>query len=410
MSVIIPGSRRPFGVLGAHTVRRKIFQNEDIRFLESVAHVLSEAIERSRSELAIRRSESWLRNLVATTQDAVVSIDRRGCVVLFNAAAERIFGYTASEMVGRKVNTLMTEPYAAEHDGYIARYEATGQAHAIGKIRTVTAKRKNGATFPVELSLTEIEVDEEVHYAAFIRDISETVDLHAKLLENERLAAIVATAAKIAHEISNPLNGVYLTLQLVEQKLEKQLPADERVGADITRVKKEIARLNQLVREFRVLSGQQKYDFRPVQLSELIDEVVALQQPVCESSGIRIARRIAPGASDISADEYRLKQALLNLVKNSMEAMPGGGELAIEVSCSDDIVTINLTDSGSGIPPGTDVFAPFFTTKKEGTGLGLIIARQIISAHGGTLSYDSRPGSGTTFRITLPFNSSNRIN
>jgi two-component system sensor kinase FixL len=351
-----------------------------------------------------------LRNLVSTTQDAVVSIDRRGCVVLFNAAAERIFGYAANEIVGRKVNTLMAEPYAAEHDGYIARYEVTGQAHAIGKIRTVTAKRKNGATFPVELSVTEIEVDDEVHYAAFIRDISETVDLHARLVENERLAAIGGTAAKIAHEISNPLNGIFLTLQLVEQRLGRQPAADERVAADIARVKKEIAGLNQLVREFRELSRQQNYDFRPVQVSALIDEVVALQLPACETSGIQITQRIAPDISDISADEYRLKQALLNLIKNAMEAMPDGGELGIEATRSDDAVTIEFTDTGSGIPAGTDVFSPFFTTKKEGTGLGLIIARQIISAHGGTLSYDSQPGSGTTFRITLPFNSSNRIN
>ena len=111
---------------------------------QRTASLAAEVAQRIRSEEILQRRESWLRSLIFTTQDAVVSIDRRGCVVLFNAAAERIFGYTAEEIVGRKVNELMAEPYGSEHDQYIERYERTGEAHAIGRIRVVTAKRKNG--------------------------------------------------------------------------------------------------------------------------------------------------------------------------------------------------------------------------------------------------------------------------
>ncbi|MGN6719504.1 MAG: PAS domain S-box protein, partial [Candidatus Binatia bacterium] len=212
LSVIIPGRELPFGVLGAHTSKRRKFKNEDVHFLESVAHILSAAIQRGTSESAVQKSEAWLRNLVATTQDAVVSIDRRGCVVLFNQSAERIFGYKAGEIVGCKVNVLMGEPYAAEHDGYIERYENTGEPRAIGRIRTVTARKKDGTLFPIELSVTEIDIDQNVHYAAFIRDISDKVELQKQLMESEKLAAIGGTAAKIGHEIANPLNGIYLTL------------------------------------------------------------------------------------------------------------------------------------------------------------------------------------------------------
>ena len=158
--------------------------------------VFRDVSARRRVEQDLARSASWLRNLIATTQDAVLSIDRRGCVVSFNPAAERIFGYTAAEIVGRKVNKLMAEPYASEHDGYIERYERTGEARAIGRIRTVTAKRRNGELFPIELSVTEIEVDQDVHYAAFIRDISEKAKLQEQLVERERLATIGTTAAK----------------------------------------------------------------------------------------------------------------------------------------------------------------------------------------------------------------------
>ncbi|MGH7796307.1 MAG: ATP-binding protein [Candidatus Binatia bacterium] len=410
VSVVIPGRDRAFGVLGAHSVRRLTFHPEHINFLDSVAHVLSQAIEQRRSESAIQRSESWLRHLVATTQDAVVSIDRRGCVALFNASAERIFGYTAAEIVGRKVNLLMAEPYASEHDGYVARYERTREPHAIGRIRKVTAKRKDGTEFPVELSVTEIEVDDEVHYAAFLRDVSETVELHARAVENERLAAIGGTAARIGHEIANPLNGIYLTLQLVEQRLARQLSPDERVAADVVKVKREIGRLNQLVQEFRTLARKQAYRFRPTHLPTLLDEVVDLQRPLCESSGITVVRRSAADLPAIDIDEDKLKQALLNLLKNAMEAMAHGGKLTIEVRRSGDDIIIEVSDTGTGITPVTDVFAPFFTTKKDGSGLGLIIVRQIVSAHGGAITYDSRAGEGTTFRITLPLSSSIRIN
>lgn len=402
MSVVIPGHERAFGVLGAHTLKRRTFRSEDVHFLESVAHILSEAMERARRETALRRSESWLRSLVATTQDAVVSIDRRGRVVLFNAAAERIFGYRAGEIVGQKVNLLMAEPYASEHDDYVKRYERTGQARAIGRIRTVTAKRKDGALFPIELSVTEIAVDDQVHYAAFIRDISEKTRLQEKLLESEKLAAIGNTAAKIAHEIANPLNGIYLTLQLVEQRLLRRPVPDDAALSNIVKIKKEIGRLNQLVRDFRSLARQQTYDFRPLHLDRVIDEVVDLQQPLLQSHGIVIQRSIADDVPVVRVDEDKFKQALLNLIKNAAEAMPGGGVISIAVTRRGDEVVLEVADNGVGIPKGTDVFAPFVTTKKDGTGLGLLIVWQIATAHGGTVSYDSEPGQGTTFRLTLP--------
>lgn len=402
LSVIIPGRERPFGVLGAHTSKRRKFKNEDVHFLESVAHILSAAIQRGTSESAIQKSEAWLRNLVATTQDAVVSIDRRGCVVLFNQSAERIFGYRAEEIIGRKVNTLMAEPYAAEHDEYIERYEKTREAKAIGQIRTVTARRKDGMLFPIELSVTEIEIDENVHYAAFIRDISDKVELQKQLVESEKLAAIGGTAAKIGHEIANPLNGIYLTLQLIEQRLSRQASVDERVTGDVLRIKKEIGRLNQLVQEFRTLSRQQDYHFRPMNLAALLNETLDLQQPVLEARSIVISRHIADDLPGVPVDEDRMKQALLNLIKNAGEAMPNGGTLTVAVTASDGSVAIHIKDTGIGIAPGSDIFQPFFTTKKEGTGLGLIIVRQIILAHRGTIVYDSEPGEGTTFHITLP--------
>jgi PAS domain S-box-containing protein len=403
MSVIVEGTGRPFGVLGAHTSKQRTFSTDDIYFLEAVANVLSAAISREKSEEEMRRSESWLHNLIATTQDAVLSIDRRGCVVLFNAAAERIFGYSAEEIVGSKVNELMAEPYASEHDGYIARYERTGEARAIGRIRTVTAKRKNGELFPIELSVTEIEVDQEVHYAAFIRDISEKAKLQDQLVERERLATIGTTAAKIGHELANPLNGMSLTIQLLEQRLSKQpYPPDNQVTATVRRLKNEISRLKQLAGQFRTISRRERYDFQATELADLIDDVIKIQRPHLAQLNIEVEQLIPTDLSTVIVDRDKIKQALLNLLKNAGEAMPHGGKITVEVHTTEDGILIDISDTGAGIPLDIDAFEPFVTTKKEGTGIGLVIVRQVVTAHGGKISYHSRPGEGTTFRIELP--------
>jgi PAS domain S-box-containing protein len=526
ISVIIGPSDHPYGILGAHTAKPRAFFQDDVHFLQAVANVLSQVIEHSRDLEEIRRNSTWLERLIETTQDAVVSIDRRGCIVLFNAAAERVFGYSAGEIVGRKVNDLMAEPYATEHDGYIARYERTGEpraigrirtvegrrksgetfplelsvtqvataeseevhyaafmrdisevrrsqawlqsliettqdavlsidrqgrvvlfnpaaeqifgyareevigqkvnmlmaepyatehdeyiaryertgeARAIGRIRTVSARRKDGALFPIELSVTEISLDQDVHYAAFIRDISEKTRLQTQLVENERLAAIGSTAARIGHELANPLNGMSLTIQLLEQRLNRLTDgAGTQLAPTVKRLKDEISRLQKLLGEFATISRKEKYEFRPVNLVQLIEDIVGLQAPQLASNGIEIRTSLPRNLPVVNIDRDKIKQALLNLIKNSAEAMPQGGSITIDADNANGTVVLEITDTGQGIPLDIDAFEPFVTTKKEGTGIGLVIVRQILTAHEGRISYRSTPGKGTTFRVELP--------
>lgn len=403
LTVIIGTTERPFGVLGAHAGSRRTFSQEDVHLLESVAHVLFQVFAHSRALNQVRRNAYWLERLIATTQDAVLSIDRSGHVLLFNPAAERIFGYTRSEMLRQKVNILMGEPYRSEHDQYIANYEKTGEARAIGKIRTVTARRKSGELFPIELSVTEIRDDKDVRYAAFIRDISEKTKMHAQLVESARLAAIGSTAAKIGHELANPVNGMSLTIQLLEQRIGKI--ADSSSGAllaTVKRLKDEIARLHKLVGQFATISRREKYDFRQDSLATLISDIIALQAPYFAEHAIKLEWAVAADLPLVVMDPDRIKQALLNLLKNAGEALPEGGKIRLKSFAVDDAVVVEISDSGSGIPPEIDAFEPFVTTKKEGTGVGLVIVRQIVTAHSGEVSYRSTPGQGTTFRLELP--------
>jgi len=526
LSVIIPGRDRPFGVLGAHTIKRRAFKPDDVHFLEAVANVLSEAIERKKAEEEIRRSANWLERLIETTQDAVVSIDRQarivlfnpgaerifgyskaeiqgqkvnvlmaepyatehdfyieryertgearaigrirtvegrrkngetfpielsvtkvttvegeevqyaafirdisevrrgqawlqslidttqdavlsidhqGRVVMFNPAAERIFGYTRNEIVGQKVNLLMAEPYATEHDGYIEHYERTGEARAIGRIRTVTARRKNSELFPIELSVTKIAEDQDVQYAAFIRDISEKARLQAQLLENERLVAIGTTAAKIGHELANPLNGMSLTIQLLEQRLRKQSNLlDTQITSTVNRLHTEVSRLSTLLEQFRSLSRREKFVFQRTTLTALVGEAIEIEMPRYAELGIQVECSFSSNLPTITVDINKMKQVIFNLTKNAAEAMAGGGRISIKGSASENRIILEISDTGTGIPAGIDIFEPFFTTKPEGTGIGLSIVQQIVRAHGGLVTYRSEHGKGTTFVIALP--------
>jgi PAS domain S-box-containing protein len=355
---------------------------------------------------ALKRTEAWLEGLIATTQDAVISIDREARVVRFNPAAEKIFGYSKDEVVGQKVNVLMGEPYASEHDGYIARYEHTHVPHAIGRIRAVTARRKNGQLFPIELSVTEIVLDAETHYAAFIRDISERVRLQERLVERERLAAIGTTAAKLAHEIGNPLNGMYARIQLLERRLLRQSSGvDEKVTADMRSIAEEVQRLSQLLQEFRALARRQQYNLQPTNIAVIAAAVLDAETEHCRRTGIRVETQFSPDLPQVMVDSGKFTQALVNLCKNACEAMPRGGTLTVKGTNSGGQVTLEVCDTGVGIPEGVDIFEPFITTKPEGTGLGLPIARQIIAGHGGSLNYVSELEKGTTFIISLPVKS-----
>ena len=348
-----------------------------------------------------RRAETWVSRLIDTTQDAVISIDRQGRIVLFNPAAEKMFGYTPQEVQGRHVRLLMPEPYASEHDSYIDRYERTRVPRAIGRVRVVSAQRKNGEVFPMELSVTEVGIDEEVRYAAFIRDVSERVRLQEQVLNRERLATIGITAAKLVHEIGNPLNGMSIAIQLLERRLGK-LSADETIQMPTRALRNQTNRLAHLLAEFRSLSRQQSFTFRPTQLPEVIREVINTELGLYAERAIVVEQSFPSELPHIIVDQDKLKQVILNLCKNAVEAMPDGGTLTIRARLAGESVQIEVADTGTGIPEGVNIFEPFMTTKKEGTGLGLSIVRQIIDAHEGTLTFRSEPGRGTTFVVTLP--------
>ena len=346
-----------------------------------------------------KKAEGWLQSLIATTQDAVISIDRDHHVLLFNPAAEKTFGYSEAEIRGHDIDSLISDTLEPE----LADVKFGDGARIPAGVRSVQARRKSGEVFPVEISITRIVDDDEIAYAAFIRDVSEKKRLEQRLVESERLAAIGATASKLGHEIANPLNSMSITIQLLERRLAKErCIADENVRSTIDVIKLEIRRLTALLNDFRSLYRRDRYNFRRTSVDAVIQGVLGLEAANYLERGIQTEMICPDDLPLIAADSDKLKQALLNLCKNAAEAMPNGGKITVRAQSLGQQVAIEVADTGPGIPEGIDIMQPFATTKPEGTGLGLVIVRQIVSAHGGTLTFTSASGKGTVFRLMLP--------
>lgn len=357
-------------------------------------------VPRDDAAAVLAHDATRLRQLVETCQDAVLFIDKVGTVKLANPATFTMFGYEEGELVGTDVRRLMSEPYATNHQSYIDHYEATGEKKAIGQIRQVSAKRKSGEEFSIELSVTQLSESEDgARYGAFIRDVSDRVRLQGELMHQERAATVGTTASMLVHEIGNPLNNMALQLQALRRRL-KKLEGGEGTVEKVDACAMEIERLSRLVQEFRALSGRRRIVRRPIHLTRLVESVLANFMRV--SSGVTVTREFLDGNAEVMADSDKLQQVFLNLFHNAMDAMPNGGKLSLRTERSEKEYVFEVVDTGGGIPVGLDVFEPFVTTKNDGTGLGLAICSEIIREHDGTLNFETSPGVGTTFRMRVP--------
>jgi protein-histidine pros-kinase len=263
------------------------------------------------------------------------------------------------------------------------------------------AVRRDGSEFPVEISLSPIATGREVLMSAAIRDITQRKQAERLLQEKERLATLGTTAAVFAHEIGNPLNGISTSLQIVKLILETADNSDPVLQETLEIAFQEVQRLATLLSDYRTFARPQRLNLRPADLTQIIEEVLSAQLPAYRATEVVLQTQLknVPG---MIVDREKIKQVILNLCKNAVEAMPNGGSLTVKTTGSDEGIILEVTDTGEGIAHGVDIFQLFRTTKPEGTGLGLPIVQQIVSDHKGTISYRSEIGKGTTFTIVLP--------
>jgi two-component system sensor kinase FixL len=338
------------------------------------------------------------RSIVKSAVDGIVVIDSRGRIEAFNPAAERLFGYTEQEVVGRNVNMLMPPPYHEEHDGYIARYLATGERRIIGIGREVVGLRRDGRAFPLHLSVGEMSVNGERKFTGILHDLSARIQMEEQLREQAALARLGEMAAVIAHEVKNPLAGIRGAIQVIGGRLPKESKDALVVKEIVTRIDS----LNELMKDLLLFARPRQPHLGTVDVVPLIVSTANLlsADPALKGVVVGIEGTIPP----IMADAELLQIVFLNLLVNGAQAMHGHGTIHVTVESRDGSCHITLRDTGLGIPSDVreKIFTPFFTTKARGTGLGLSTAKRIVEAHFGQISITCPPEGGTTVTLTLP--------
>ena len=501
----------------------------------SIASVVAERSPRADDTLDAARA----RAIIDNARDAIISIDRSGTILHFNKTAEWMFGYRADEVVGADVTILMPSPDRERHSEYVARYERTGEARAIGKIRDVRALRRSGAVFPAELAVSEVRVGAAHIYTAIIRDVTDyrvaidglrrehdfserliettpfivlVLDRDARIVrfnrrmsevtgydlseveredwfarfvpareeanvravfadalagrsvrgnvnpivtktgeervirwyaeplydadgriesvlcggeditdqlrasaevqrlarlarERERLADVGAIAARIVHDLGNPISGLSMQAQLLIRRVRKQQGADsEQLVQPAERILAAVERLNTLIRGFMDFAREQRLELEDVDLSALVHSVLDLWSPLGAEQKIAVELSCDGEIGSLRCDPAKLRRVLENLVRNALEAI-GAGPGTVRVTLTrtpPDRVRIDVVDDGPGVAPDVDVFRLFETTKPLGTGIGLAVAKQIVLAHGGGIDFANLKPHGAAFSIELP--------
>ncbi len=346
----------------------------------------------------LKASEHRYRAILDTASDAIVSIDESHRIVLFNDAAERIFGYTRTEVLGRDLNLLIPPSYR-DHRVYMRRYLETRSPRVLGQTLSLSAIRKNGEEFPIELALSHVEWHEGVTFTAIIRDLSRQKQLERKLLQSERLAAVGQAVAHVAHEIKSPLTIIGGFSRQIRSTLD-----DFKTLQKLDMICHEVARLEKLVNNLGDFTKEYHLEKRPANINAVILDVLEALGQIHSPDRYRFEAHLSPEIRDIRCDPDKLKQVFMNVITNGLEAMQHGGCITIRTEPCARGVDIQITDEGEGIAEHDllHIFEQFYTTRKRGSGLGLSISYRIVEAHGGEIWAVSEPGCGTTFFIRLP--------
>jgi PAS domain S-box-containing protein len=358
-----------------------------------------------------RASDSRLMAVLDTVVDAVITIDEQGIVQSFNRAAERIFGYPADEVLGRKVNMLMPEPYCSEHDRYIENYLRTGIPKIIGIGREVVGKRKDDATFPMELAVSEARVGGQRIFTGIIRDISERRQAEH---ERDRLIAELesknAEMERFTYTVSHDLKSPLITIRGFLGLLEKDMAAGDakRLKEDITHIQEAVRRMQMLLDELLTLSriGRLSNPPREIPMSELAREAVEQVAGQIKERGVQVV--IAPDLPRVHGDYPRILEILQNLVDNAVKFAGDQPEPRVEIGAREEgeETVFFVRDNGIGIDPRyhQKIFGLFerLSADTDGTGIGLALVKRIVEVHGGRIWVESAVGRGTTFLFTLP--------
>ena len=388
---------------------------------------LQELMEQEKAARSQAESERRFRDLLEAAPDAIIEVDREGRIVLLNRVTEKMFGYPREQLLGQPVELLIPDNLRPVHRSHRGQYWNHPQTRTMGSGLELFARRNDGTRFPVEISLSPVEGEDEFRVTAIIRDISErkqtedriraiqekyTWELEARNREIERANRLKSEfLASMSHELRTPLHTIIGFSELLAEHLEG--PLNEKQQRFVEHIHNDSLHLLELINDVLDLSkieaGKLELRFEPFDVSTAVEEVLGSIRPQGLTKALRIESKVdIPEALD--ADRTRFKQVLLNLLSNAVKFTPEGGLVRVEGIRRDGFAEISVIDTGIGIPKTEheSVFDKFYqvghTTKgvREGTGLGLAITRRLVEEHGGTIRLESEPGRGSRFTFTIP--------
>ncbi len=388
-------------------------RNED-GSIRGFGQSLQDVTSRKATEQGLAQREMHVRSILATVPSAMVVIDERGIIVSFSAAAERLFGYAESDVAGRNVSILMPNPDHDRHDDYIARYLSSGERRIIGIGRIVVGRRRDGSSFPMELSVGEVNADGHRIFTGFIRDLTDRQrselrlkELQSELIHVSRVSAMGTMASTLAHELNQPLTAIANYMEAARELLDRASDADrEFVKEAVEEAAKEALRAGQIVRRLRDFVARGEVDKHVESLPAIIEDASRLALTGARERGVRAFFDLDPAADEAFIDRVQVQQVLVNLIRNGVEAIAGRDVRDITVSTAREangLIRISVADTGKGLDPGQlpQLFQAFSSTKEGGMGLGLSICRTIVEAHGGRIWAEPNAGGGTIFHFTL---------
>jgi two-component system sensor kinase FixL len=361
-----------------------------------------------------RYRQAQLQSILDTVPEAMVVIDDQGLMRSFSTTAERLFGWSAGEVIGKNVSMLMPTPYRQEHDSYLHRYRTTGERRIIGIGRIVVGERKDGSTFPMELAVGEAQVRSERFFIGFVRDLTERraqerrmQELQSELVHVSRLTAMGEMASSLAHELNQPLSAITSYLRGAATLLKVDPIDKRRIGEALDRSAGQALRAGDIIKRLREFVSKGETQHALEHPAVLLEEAAALALVGAKEQGVRVSLRCDHDLPDVVVDKIQIQQVALNLIRNALEAMETASrrELTVSVTRQKDLALFSVADTGSGIAPeiAQHLFQPFVTSKADGMGVGLSICRTIIEAHGGRILARPNDGGGTIFEFTLPF-------
>ncbi|MCY3818097.1 MAG: PAS domain S-box protein [Gammaproteobacteria bacterium] len=359
--------------------------------------------------------EDKLRRVVDAALDGMVVIDAAGTVLLYNAACERLFGYAAEEVLGNNVNLLMTPRDRRNHDTYIRNYLRTGKARVIGKGRDVTGRRKDGATFPIRLSVGELRDDADATlFVGTLHDLTETLqtrahieELQSELMQVARANTVGEMGSALAHELTQPLSAVVGFVEASTALIDRaggEMPAKVREYMD--QAVAQSLRAGDVIRLLREFTARGDTERSVKDINIVIAETCRMATLGTAADGIELELNLAADLPPVLIDHVQIQQVVLNLVRNSIDAL-GDREtpaITVETVLGREAVEVVVGDNGPGLSAEVRerVFEPFVSTKPDGIGIGLSICRTIIEAHGGMIAFDAGTACGTACRFSVP--------